>query len=227
MTGRRPVWAVVPVKPFTTAKRRLEALLDARDRAWLARVMLEDVLAVLMMSRMLDGVLVLTGDIEAAHRARNAGALVLDEPVPAGLNAAVATAIDYLAGATDTGMLVVPADLPHLSVEAVEFVVRQIDAPSAVALLPAARDGGTNLLACRPADIIEPRFGAASFELHCEAARRAGLAPRVLDWPGLEHDIDRPDDVAAFLAIETATRSDAFLRQALSRGIISRAIVSI
>jgi 2-phospho-L-lactate guanylyltransferase len=227
VTRGRPVWAVVPVKPFTIAKRRLEAVLDAGDRAGLARVMFEDVLAVLTMSHVLDGLLVLTGDSEAARRARNAGAVVLDEPVPAGLNAAVVNAIGYLAGATDAGMLVVPADLPHLSAEAVAFAVRQIDAPRAVALLPAARDGGTNLLACRPADIIEPRFGPNSFELHCQAARNVGLSPRVLDWPGLEHDIDRPEDVAAFLSIETATRSGAFLRQALSRGIISRAIVSI
>jgi 2-phospho-L-lactate/phosphoenolpyruvate guanylyltransferase len=227
VTGRRPVWAVVPVKPFGIAKGRLEAVLDAGDRASLARLMFEDVLTVLMMSHVLDGVLVLTSDSEAAHRARNVGALVLDESVPAGLNAAVAMAIDHLTGITDAGMVVVPADLPHLSSEAVELVVRQIDAPTAVALLPAVRDGGTNLLACRPADVIEPRFGPNSFELHCQAARRAGLSPRVLDWPGLEHDIDRPEDVAAFLSIETATRSDAFLRQALSRGIISRAIVSI
>ncbi|MGB8038634.1 MAG: 2-phospho-L-lactate guanylyltransferase, partial [Pseudolabrys sp.] len=41
-TGNR-IWAVIPVKRFSTAKARLASVLDIGERAELARVMFEDV----------------------------------------------------------------------------------------------------------------------------------------------------------------------------------------
>jgi 2-phospho-L-lactate guanylyltransferase len=211
MTGGS-VWAVVPVKPFRAAKLRLAAMLDAGERAQLARVMLEDVLGAVMASRdRLAGVIVLTADEEAAALARAFDAAVLDETVPAGLNAALAMAAAELAGDPDSIMLVIPGDLPQLSAEAIARMIDLLDAPRSVALLPASGDGGTNLLACRPADVIPPSFGPSSFERHSRAARRAGITPRVLTCAVLGRDIDRPDDLAAFLELNTATRTHALL----------------
>ena len=216
----------MPVKPFPSAKKRLTSILDASARARLAREMFEDVLAALVDCRTLEGVVVVTADSDAAAIARQAGALVLDESVAAGLNAALVNAIASLPAATDTGIVMVPSDLPQLSTNAIDYAIERIDAPAAVALQRAS-DGGTNLLACRTARIITPRFGAGSFDAHCAAARRSGVVPHVIEWPGLECDLDRPDDLPAFLSLRTPTRSHAFLAQVLSRGMMSRAIVSI
>ena len=226
MIVRSPVWGVLPVKPFASAKKRLTAILDATDRARLARAMFEDVLAALIDCRTLEGVVVVTADGDAAAIARQAGALVLDESVALGVNAALLDAIAYLSATNDAGMIMVPSDLPQLSANAIECAIERIDAPAAIALQRAS-DGGTNLFACRPAGIIPPSFGAGSFDAHCAAARRTGLVPRVIEWPGLEHDLDRPDDLPAFLSLRTPTRSHAFVAQALNRGMMSRAIVSI
>jgi 2-phospho-L-lactate/phosphoenolpyruvate guanylyltransferase len=219
VTDTGSVWAVVPVKPFRVAKARLGTALGAAERAQLARVMVEDVLGALDASRhVLAGVIVLTTDDEAAAIARDHRALVIDEAAPVGINAAIGRALDYLAlaegGAArlqETGMLVVPADLPHVSVAAVERIVGLLDAPRAVAIVPATSDRGTNLLACRPAGIIPPSFGPQSFDRHCEAARQAGVTPTILTWADLGRDIDRPEDLAAFLSLDTATRTHAFL----------------
>ncbi len=205
-------WAVVPVKPFSTAKLRLAAILDADERAQLARVMLEDVLdAIAASGDRLAGLIVLTADEDAAAIARTFDAVVLDETVPAGLNAALAMAAEYLAGDPSTSMLVIPGDLPHLSVDAILQMIDLLDAPRSVALLPASGDGGTNLFACRPVDVIPPSFGPSSFERHSRAAHRAGIAPNVLVLPALGQDIDRPDDLAAFMSLGTATRTHNFL----------------
>jgi 2-phospho-L-lactate guanylyltransferase len=205
-------WAVVPVKPFHSAKVRLAAVLDAAERAHLARVMLEDVLdAVARTGDLLAGCIVLTADEDAAALARQFDVVVLEEPVPAGLNGALAMAAAHLSGDPNTSMLVIPADLPHLSAEAIGQVVDLLDAPRSVALLRASGDGGTNLLGCRPADVIPPSFGPSSFARHSRAAHRTGIVPRVLTCPALGQDIDRPGDLAAFLALGTATRTHQFL----------------
>jgi 2-phospho-L-lactate guanylyltransferase len=213
------VWAVVPVKPFRVAKARLGTALGAVERAHLARVMVEDVLGALEASRhVLAGLIVLTTDDEAAAIARDHGALVMDEAAPAGINAAIGRAVDYLAVAArgaahpqEAGMLVVPADLPHIRAAAVERIVGLLDAPRAVAIVPATSDRGTNLLACRPAGIIPPSFGPQSFDRHCEAARQAGVTPTILAWADLGRDVDRPEDLAAFISLGTSTRTHAFL----------------
>ena len=206
------VWAVVPVKLFRIAKLRLAAVLTASERARLARVMFEDVLDVLVASRhLLAGLIVLTSDEDAAAIARACGAFVVAEREPAGINEALARAVDHLAGEPDAGLLVVPADLPQVSVGVIEEVIGCLGPSRAVALVPASADGGTNLLACRPPNAIPPCFGPRSFEAHRRAAQRAGVSLSVLTWPDLGRDIDRPGDLEAFLQLGTATRTHAFL----------------
>jgi 2-phospho-L-lactate guanylyltransferase len=236
---RASVRAIVPVKPFHLAKRRLAPILGGAERARLARLMFEDVLDVLTASRgMLAGVVVLTADVGAAEIARCRGAVVIAEGAPSGLSAAIEQAIGCLSAAPGDGMFVVPADLPHLTAAAIEQIVRQLDVPEAVALVPALEDGGTNLLACRPAGVMHPHFGPQSFARHVEAARRAGITPTILEMSDLGRDIDRPADLETFMSLDTATRTHAFLSglgndrvaagaQVLSRGITSRAIISI
>jgi len=229
------VWAVVPVKPFALAKRRLAPTLGPSERAILARVMLDDVLSAIAAGRRsLDGVLVLTADDDAAAVADQHGAVVLRESRASGLNEALPLALDYLSTMGNPAMLVVPTDLPQLSANAIEFVVTTLETPQAVTLVRATRDGGTNLFGCRPASLIPPSFGAGSFEAYSRAARLAGIEPVVIEWPELDTDLDRPSDLDTFLALGTPTATHAFLSgvfrqkaQVLSRGMISRAIVSI
>ncbi|MGH6954796.1 MAG: 2-phospho-L-lactate guanylyltransferase, partial [Alphaproteobacteria bacterium] len=56
------VWAVVPLKSFALAKRRLVAVLDADERAHLAAAMAADVLSMLRSVRGVAGTAVVTPD---------------------------------------------------------------------------------------------------------------------------------------------------------------------
>lgn len=204
-------WAVVPVKPFRLAKQRLASVLDERDRFDLARVMLEDVLSTLDACRhRLAGVIVVTADEEASTIARRHDASVFVETGAIGLNVALTLVVDHLARRVGTGMIVVPADLPHVSSGDIEAMVDLIRRAPTVALVR-ANEGGTNLLACRPAAAIAPAFGPDSFTAHCEAATRSGITPTVRFAPHLQLDIDRPQDLVAFLARDSSTRTHAYL----------------
>jgi 2-phospho-L-lactate/phosphoenolpyruvate guanylyltransferase len=206
----RPVWAVVPVKPFAIAKRRLAPVLSSDERAQLARLMLEDVLDVLAACAVLSGVIVITRDDAAGRMARISGACVLSDSV-FDINAAVRMAIDLLCERRGAGMIVVPSDIPLLPAPLIEELGDHMSRSRAVTLVPATRDGGTNLLACSPVTAISPSFGPGSFQRHCSAARDAGIIPTVLASEAAGLDIDRSEDLVAFLSIPSATRSRAFL----------------
>jgi 2-phospho-L-lactate/phosphoenolpyruvate guanylyltransferase len=205
------LWAIVPVKPFHLAKTRLAPLLAPRERAGLARVMLEDVLAAVAASGgVLNGAIVATADADAAGIARRFGVDVLVESAPGGVNAAVTAVRQCLGGTIGQGMIVIPSDLPQLSRDAVERAGALLAAPRSVALARAG-DGGTNLLGCTPACLILPRFGPGSFDAHRHAAKAAGVTPGILEHAGLENDLDRPDDLARFLSTGTPTRTHVYL----------------
>lgn len=205
------VWAVVLVKPLHLAKRRLMPVLQPPERMALAQAMLEDVLdAVTASGPVLRGLIVVTRDETAAQLARQSGAVVLEDDEHEGMNGALRRASDYIAGASGDGMIVIPADLPHLRPQAIATMVELLDRPRAV-VVAESHDGGTNMLGCRPPAIITPAFGDDSCRQHCDAARRAGTTPTLLAGFGLEHDIDRPDDLEPFLALGTATRTHAYL----------------
>jgi 2-phospho-L-lactate/phosphoenolpyruvate guanylyltransferase len=206
----RSICAVVPIKPFGIAKRRLMPVLSSGERALLARLMLEDVLDVLVACTVLSGIIVITRDEGAGRIAHKNGARVLDDPA-LDLNSAVSMAINFLSAHRDIGMLVVPSDIPLLPSRLVQEMANGVSCPGAVAVVPATRDGGTNLLACRPVDAIRPSFGADSFRRHCRAACDAGIVPTVLMSEDAGLDIDRPEDLIAFLSRRSLTRSQAFL----------------
>ena len=104
--------------------------------------------------------------------AETRGAHVLGDP-GFDLNAALRVAIDFLSRYREAGMIVVPSDIPLLPASLIGELVNRVARPPAVALVPATRDGGTNLLACSPVDAISPGFGPDSFQRHGVAARGA------------------------------------------------------
>lgn len=211
MTGA--VWAIVPVKRFATAKSRLAPVLDEAERGRFARLMFEDVLdALAQCDRSLAGIVVVTADEDAAALARRRDVTVVVEPAGGSINAALELAMRGLDLSRHDGMIVVPSDIPHLSPDVIAMAANAISRPRTLAAVAATEDGGTNLLACRPADVVPLCFGPRSFERHCRAARRAGIVPQVLDAPDIGLDIDRPENLAAFLSLQSRTRAHAFLR---------------
>lgn len=206
------IWAVMPVKQFAAAKSRLAPVLDAGERAELARLMFEDVLDALLACRdILAGLMVVTSDHEAAEVARGRGARTMLSATDNGINSAVVSAVEAIDSGADDGLMVVPSDIPQVTREAFAQATAAIAVPQSFAIAAAAEDGGTNLYACRPARILPPRFGPRSFEQHCRMALEAGIEVHVLRLPELSLDIDRPGDLRTFLALRSSTRTHAFL----------------
>lgn len=199
-------WALVPVKRFDRAKSRLADALDGPARAGLAAAMLEDVLDVLIRSKLFAGTLVVTSDPDAAAIARRLGAAVIEDVANDGVNAAVAQGVRRLSWWGAARVTIVPSDVPLLTVEEIGALVAA-GILSPVAMTPATRDGGTNLLALCPIDVIAPAFGADSLSRHVDAAVKAGVEPSIVPLKGAGVDIDVPADLDAVRRSVAGTRT--------------------
>lgn len=193
------VVAIVPVRSLSGAKSRLGEPLDPEERADLILALLRRTVAAALAARRLDGVAVVSQDAELLTEARAMGAAsVLQESD--GLNEGLSETRDS-AGAEATALLVLPADLPAVSAEAIERLVeagedtaRREPARPVVVLVPDRHGTGTNALLVAPPNAIEFRFGEGSRAAHAAEAVAAGATYVELDGP-LAFDLDTPEDL--------------------------------
>ncbi|MDP9376374.1 MAG: 2-phospho-L-lactate guanylyltransferase [Actinomycetota bacterium] len=207
--------AVLPVKTFARAKRRLTGCLVAEQRAALAAAMVADVLAVLRDVAGLDELIVVSGEPAMSVKAAEVGArLLVDEPETSHSRAA-ARGIKAAMALDATRVLLVPGDCPAL-------VAGQLDAllsirSAGVVVVPDREGSGTNALLLQPPEVIAPSFGPGSCSRHVELARGAGVPVDVVPVDCLSLDIDTSADVEAVSALlnndpARAPRTAAVLR---------------
>jgi 2-phospho-L-lactate guanylyltransferase len=111
------------------------------------------------------------------------------------LNIAVARASVVAKSYGARGVLVVPADLPLISLEELRQVVQAAAEPPVVVVVPDRHETGTNAILISPVGLIEYQFGIGSFRAHCEQAQQARAKIEVCRLPFLALDIDVPEDL--------------------------------
>jgi 2-phospho-L-lactate guanylyltransferase len=102
--------------------------------------------------------------------------------------------------------------VPLITPEEVARVIAAHDRVPDFVIAPAHDERGSNAILCAPPEAVPLTFGNDSFRPHLDAARRAGLEPKILRLPGIGLDIDNPADLAAFMKIPSRTRARAVLR---------------
>jgi 2-phospho-L-lactate/phosphoenolpyruvate guanylyltransferase len=202
--------AIIPVKTLARAKSRLGTLLSAPERRALVLAMLGDVLASLTAAQKIDRVGVISADPAVLAYAAARGAEALDDHT-SDLNAALAQAAAHYAGSGATATLVLPADIPLIQAREIDDLM-SVHAPRGVVIAP-SRDGGTNALLVGPALALPFLFGPGSLVRHLEAARARGLTTRVFRSPGLDIDVDRPDDLLLLAESDGETETQRLARE--------------
>jgi len=192
--------ALIPVKGLEQSKSRLLSHLSDARREALTLAMLEDLIDALDRTPGIDRIAVATPDPIVAEHAAAAGAEILMRPEP-GLNAALEDARTRLEHDAGSGLLIVLGDVAGALPEDFARLLGEADRSGArgVWLAPSS-DGGTSALLQRPPDLIPCRFGPDSAKRHREAAEAIGVRFSELPLPSLAIDLDRPEDLEAFLA---------------------------
>jgi 2-phospho-L-lactate guanylyltransferase len=177
--------------------------------------MLLDMIAALSRSPRIDRIEVVTPTTELAEAAEEAGALVLLEAQPHGVNAAFEQARARLRENEPHAIMVaLPGDLPLLDAAELEPAFDLLR-PGRAVLVPAAADGGTGAVVAHASAPFAFHFGHDSYRRHWIGAVRAGLEPIRLEAPSLGHDIDRPQDLAALERRSPGERTARFLARRL------------
>jgi 2-phospho-L-lactate/phosphoenolpyruvate guanylyltransferase len=209
---------VVPVHDLASAKSRLGMALDAEEREALTIGLLNHVLAVLEAWPARRRTHVVSADEAILEFAVERGAVAVADP-GTGLNDALLAGRASAQARGATALLYLPADLPLVTVSALDQLLDAADAAIAagrgrpvVVVAPADARAGTNALLVTPPDVIEPAFGIASLEAHVRAADRADASVQLVTLPELGFDLDTPDDLE---------RLEASVLLELMRGVLS------
>jgi 2-phospho-L-lactate guanylyltransferase len=192
---------VVPLRTISGGKLRLGESLDAEERESLVTGMLLQTLSVLRDWPAASLVHVVSPDPLALSVARDHAAHPVHQ-ADSGLNEALAAGRAAAEEGGASAVLVLPADLPLVSREALDGLLEAADAACAagagrpiVVLAPSDARGGTNALLTSPADAIEPCFGGDSLERHLRAAHAADATTQLVVDPALGFDLDMPEDL--------------------------------
>lgn len=212
-------FAILPVKRFEGAKRRLEGALPAGPRRALAEAMYVDVLTALRRAQGIDRVLVLTADPAAQRVAEGYDALPLDDPSESGQNHALERGITHARELGASRVLCVAGDCPMLDPAEIDALLgRPRTADRYAVILPDRHGSGTNGLLLCPPDGMRPAFGRDSLARHRAMAEEAGLAVEIAELESFALDVDTPDDFAALKELVAARRGGA----AHTRGMLNQ-----
>jgi 2-phospho-L-lactate guanylyltransferase len=239
--------AILPVKRFAQAKRRLGASVAGELRDDLARAMVGDVLAALAETASIERTIVVTGEPSVAATARAQGAIVIDDTAQRGQSAAVALGVERALAEGMERVLCIPGDCPTLDpAELTELLGAPADGLSSdrpvagatavadqrhtgnagpqVVIVPDRHGTGTNGLLLAPPDIMTPSFGPDSCERHRALARAAGVVCHIARAASLLLDIDTGEDLTALRArlIGDQPSGGRYVRASRTRAVLDQ-----
>jgi 2-phospho-L-lactate guanylyltransferase len=190
---------------------RLAPSLSIANRSRLSRAMLVDVLHALGQVSGVRGITVVSADRSVRRIAIQAGAHFLSEGKRRGLNSALRLALRDARNRDAPASLVLPSDIPLVTPHEITRLLDLSDGYS-IAITP-SRDGhGTNALVLRPPGVINPAFGANSFQRHLSIANRKRLSVRVVKSKGMALDLDEPADLSRISRLSLRNRTGIFLK---------------
>ncbi len=208
------VVAVVPLKNLKLAKSRLSNILAEGERQELVLAMFDDVLVSLRESPFIDKIFLVAdkyfnpiADVQMITEIKNRG---YDE--------AIIEALKDSRVNQAQAMLILPADLPLLSTDELDTLIR--DQEDGSIRIAGARDqDGTNALVMKPPSLLATSFGVGSFERHKKFAKALSVKIEEVNLPGLSFDVDTEKDLIDFVQTKSDTRTYRFLDES---GIIGR-----
>ena len=196
------------MRGIALGKSRLAESLGRAERARLNQRLLERTLAVIAeWQGTAHRCVVVSGCAQTLRCAARAKAMELLEPRPSrGLNFAVAYAVRRAVRSGARAILVLPSDLPQLSVAGLDALLRCATYGYAGAIAPDAARTGTNALLLTTRARFDFSFGAESCARHVDAARLHGWQLAICAHRDFALDIDLPGDLLALRAAGESSR---------------------
>lgn len=207
------IFAIVPTKQFERGKSRLAPLLDIRDRVKLSGLLLECTLSTLSKASAISDIVVISSDVRAKRIAKMHAAIFLDEGIDIGVNNAVTIANNYCSEAGADATIVIPQDLPLAVSEDIDMICNYAkEHHKCLVVCPSVRYDGSNALLRRPPKLIDSYYDNNSFDMHIDAARKAGAKIKVILLHRVMRDLDTIEDAEYVVKEPTMCKSIVYLR---------------
>jgi len=200
-----PLRILVPVNHLDRAKGRLAAYLSEDARRALALATLSTVLEACLAYGETSGAKtwVLTSDYAVAVSVQEGVNVIDEDPGLRGLNAQLEAAVKQLAS---DEILIVHADLPLLTAEALAAFVGSAPVAPSVTISPSG-DGGTNAMLLRPPGRFPLAYGEMSAAKHRISAEAARIRVVETPHPAIALDLDTPDDLTRLMQTPEGRKS--------------------
>jgi 2-phospho-L-lactate/phosphoenolpyruvate guanylyltransferase len=205
--------SIVPVKALAVSKKRLATILSPKERADLTLSMLEDVLNTVRIAEIALTVVISPDPIVERIAKKTNSTFLYEKQI--GLNNALDQATKWLSKKGLNSILILPSDIPLISPEDITGILGLATEEKSV-VLSSSRNGGTNALFKKPANLVPTFFGPNSFNRHVKESLIRNVKPKIYESTRIGLDIDSSEDLKDFFSTPSNTISKRYLEK-LSR----------
>lgn len=187
------VSAIVPVKSFSKAKKRLQLPLEKTED--LCKVMLEEVLQTITKSHIFEKIAIVTKDESALNISKRFGTVEIYDHDEAGVNRAVSLADKYFQENHIDATVVFPQDIPFMQVEDIRALLNFKMFSRCALVVPSRKFDGTNALFRTPIDLMSTHYDEDSYRLHLNTAYSCSYSSSLVLIRRIMLDIDDAADL--------------------------------
>ena len=179
------VSAFIPIKKFTTSKKRLSKVISSSEREALAASMANNTIDILSKSNICHSITVVTNDSSLSFH--NTNSYFTESSLNEGLEEAINSS------AVSDHILIMHADLPRINETDLQHFLSLYDRAK-VSIVSDIKKQGTNCLMFSGSLNFQYKFGTDSYNLFRNEFKNNGINYQDIDLPSLQDDLDSEED---------------------------------
>ena len=179
------VSAFIPIKKFTTSKKRLSKVISSSEREALAASMANNTIDILSKSNICHSITVVTNDSSLSFH--NTNSYFTESSLNEGLDEAINSS------AVSDHILIMHADLPRINETDLQHFLSLYDRAK-VSIVSDIKKQGTNCLMFSGSLNFQYKFGTDSYNLFLNEFKNNGINYQDIDLPSLQDDLDSEED---------------------------------
>jgi len=188
--------AIVPVKTFSKAKKRLNLQQAVKEK--ICNLMLQEVLKTVSNCELINKIVLVSKDEAALKIGRQFGAIEIFDN-ESGVNDAISLADQYLSDKEFDCSVIFPQDIPTMTSSDIDNLLNFVKSNRSVIIVPSRQFNGTNALVRCPADIMKTSYDMGSYTFQMDAARTKTENISIALIRRMMLDIDDEHDLAFML----------------------------
>lgn len=197
--------AIVPVKTFSKAKKRLN--LSAEKTETLCRLMLNEVLDTISHSQIIEKIALVTKDESVFEIGKKFGCVEILDEKELGVNNAVSLADKFFLEEKFDATIVFPQDIPLMQAEDIQALFDFQLSKKCALVVPSRKFDGTNALLRAPVNLMETHYDEDSYRIHLSIAEKYNASYALVLIRRIMLDVDDLDDLKYVLKYSTSSFS--------------------